>query len=354
MYLRFFIAILVLLSGGCVSQSDQPNNNIFSDMENTDIKSKNETINSPTKNISKQSHTVAIPPSWYTNSTPEYDKNTILGYGEGLSTDNAIDNALGNITQQLETTVSAYSQIQTNLSSENGFSKDMSEKVTSYSKNIVISDYKLLNKEQLQNRYYVLIEIDKPQSIKHLKKSINDKNIELQSIKQSSSSLNNFKTAEYMSNELLYLKNAITTLYLLDDTINLQPYLAIYHSYAKKLNLFKENIKIYVDSTDDGYLLKTFRKYLRLKYKLTADKYDSNIQVAVHNSDFDESGSPRGDYKISTKVTIQAQDTYTKIISKAEYDIRAESSKGRQATIDKACEMFNAQLIKSDDIFSQG
>ena len=282
-------------------------------------------------------------PNWYTNNNYKTSDDYLYGFGSSDSLDMATKNALANIIQNLETTVSTNTQIKKSYSNGQSIT-DISEQTNTSTENIVISKYKVIQKSESNGDYYILLEVNKQELSNHLQNQIKNRAVQINTIDLASSSIRNLQLSENISHNLIYMKNAISTLLLLDKHINIESYINIYNESRDKFNSIKNELHIYIDESKADFFYSPLKKYLQQNYKLEKNIDNANIKINITNKDFNEHGDYRGDYEINTIIELQAKDMYSDNLINKSYDIKSSSDKGRHQAITNAQQEFYNQL----------
>ena len=283
-------------------------------------------------------------PKWYTN-TISLDPDYLYGFGSGESLDKAVVSALASITNSLGTTVSTKTTFNTSLNN-NRMSKSIDEQIETSSNKLIFSDYQIVHKNQSQDVFYVQVKLNKQDLISKLKRNIKIKST-MYSQSDNKSTMHDFREALKLYDDLNYIKNAITTLELIDNQFDKKTYADMYNYTKQNFDLLREDIEIYVDQSYKSFFYSSLIKYLKLQFKIAKDIDDATISVHLLNNSFDEFSDSLGKYTIKTSIGVVFEDLYTNITLNEGFVIEAVSSNGRQSAIEVAKADFFDQLNQS-------
>ena len=201
----------------------------------------------------------SMAPAWYTG-TINLDSDYLYGFGSGKSLDKAIINSLAYIANSLGTTVSTKTTLSTSLNNSI-MSKSIDEEVKTSSSKIIFSDYQIVHKEQSQDVFYVQIKLNKQDLINKLKRNIKIKST-MYCTNINKSTLRNFRESLKTYGDLNYIKNAITTLELIDNNFDKKVYIDMYNNTKQSFDLSRENIRVYIDESYKNFFYSPLIKYL--------------------------------------------------------------------------------------------
>jgi len=332
-----YLLILFFLLSSCSSSKAE-----YSDLKTT---SKEQS------HTQKLDNTVA-PPSWYTDTTYSNSADYLYGYGSSKNTKGAINNALADISSNLETTISTQGKLNINANNKS-LDKQISENISTSSRKVMFLGYKIINQKHLNGITYVLVSINVPILINSLKQAIIKKQ-NSQKVNEPRSDLDTLEFTQRLYSNTLYIKNAINTLELIDRNSDLSMYNQIYDKQLHTLNNISKRIKIYFDDSNyPNFLYPPLKEFLQKIFITTNNKSNANILIKITNNKFDESTDKLGNYIINTsiKVTIQEPNT-NKIITK-NFDVQASSGYGRYETILKLKQNFADELVQSHNFLDQ-
>lgn len=296
--------------------------------------------------IEKKNTTIYPIPNWYINeinNNPQY----IYGVGEGENLTEATNNALANMIQRLQVSVSTNSTFETS-SNKNTISQQLSTKTNTQTSNVIIQNYQIQNQQQINNRFYVQLRVDKPSAINEIKENINSKGLEIVHEYKNGmnrDSLIEFKAAENISKNITSIKDASITLLLLDNSTNTEYFLKKIANYTNKFYDIKTNLKIYINK-NSGYFYNPLKKYLLSKgYNIVSNEADANIIITCKNKKFLTTSSNKDLYSIDTKIEVIAQENYTNNITMKTFNLESASNEGRQRAIEILEEKFYIDLV---------
>jgi tetratricopeptide (TPR) repeat protein len=102
------------------------------------------------------------PPKWFNKV---YNSQLfIYGKGSGYSRESAINNALSNAASQISVTINSTYQMSKNLYETKKYSKEVRElrkQIQSEVKNIDFANYQIINEKKVDDKYYILVKINK-------------------------------------------------------------------------------------------------------------------------------------------------------------------------------------------------
>jgi hypothetical protein len=162
----------------------------------------------------------------------------------------------------------------------------------------------------------------------------------------------NFRKSLKLYNDLDYIKNAITTLELIDKKFDKKLYLTMYNNTQQTFDSKSENIKIYMDTSHKSFFYEPLQKFLQQRFTIVKNQNHATTKLQIFNNSFDESIIKPDQYNIKTSITVNIEDIYTNTTLNKEYNIKSTSAYGRQAAIDKAKLDFLEQLNQTTNIKS--
>ncbi|MFC4892592.1 LPP20 family lipoprotein [Pseudofrancisella aestuarii] len=326
------IILLCFFCFGCTTNTTNIDNTAFGDHK----------IN----NSIKENLPIYIP-EWYINEINN-NEEYIYGIGEGKSLAEATNNALANMIERLQVLVSTNSILETS-SNNNSISQQLSLKTKTQTSNVIIQNYQIQNQQQINDRFYVQLKVNKLSAINEIKENIKNKGYEIDhdyKISANKDSLIKFKATENISKNISYIKNASITLLLLDSSIDIQPFLRDIVNYTNKFYDIKPNLKLYINK-NSGYFYAPLKKYLLSEgYNIVPNMEDANIIFICKNKKFLTS-SDKGEYYISSKIEVITKENYTNNITTKIFNLEASSNNGRQETIESLKEQFYINLVNN-------
>ncbi len=328
-----FILLVAFIS--TISSCSTATHTIPIDNTNTsDVKTK--TKNTTIENV--------VTPCWYTN-TIDFDTNYLYGFGSGSSLSKATSNALAYITNSLGTTVSTKTIFSTSIYNDM-VSKSINEHIKTSSSHIILSDYQIVEKDQSNGVFFVLLKINKQQLIDKLKTNIKTKS-KNNNLQTNQTTMYNFRKSLKIFNDLDYIRNAITTLELIDPSFDKKEYLRMYNSTQQEFDTSSENIKIYINDNHKSFFYPPLRKFLQQRFTIVNNSDNATATIQILNNSFYENIIKPDEYHIQTDITVSFEDIYTSTTLNDDFEINASSNNGRQDAINKAKIEFSEQLNKT-------
>jgi len=202
-------------------------------------------------------------PKWYLN--PPKDNNSFLyASAMGESKKEAINKALSFLASKLKIDISSNTQIEKSLSTTNSsssFYKNFSQNIKTQIKNIVFYDYKIEKLKNMDNKFFVLIKINRIKNAQLLYKFVNKK-IDSITIPKNLSPLQKLKLFPTIKRKLKKLSSQIETINLLDPNLDTSYLLKKIDKLLKKLNSdFSFKVK--------GFLKNYIEDLISQKYNLS-------------------------------------------------------------------------------------
>lgn len=289
----------------------------------------------------------ATPPSWI-DDIPNNDDFFIYGVGAGVSFDRSIENALADMAQRLQVSVSANTSLQTISHNEN-ISQELIQQVSTTTEQINIPNYKIINQSNSNNTFYVEIQVNIKDTIKTLNQkifsSIQESEILLNTA-ENKNSLARFNLTKKIDSNITKIKSSLRTLLILDPDVNIADYMRYLNDIDNQNLNLKRNINIYISENASSYFYVALRKYINVRNFNITNKLTSNLKLSLRLVDYNNS-SDEGSYCINTKIELQIQDSLSNQLHIRMYNIKTCSTKGRDAAIEKASEKFYSELNKN-------
>lgn len=295
---------------------------------------------------------IYIAPEWF-SSKQSNSVNILYGFGSGESLDYATKNALSDMVQRLQVTVSATTSFE-NISNNDKISQKLVQQITTQTTDINIPNYTVINQQKSGDIYYVELQINKNQTVYDLKNLI-DSNInqaqQLLISTENKSSLYRFNISQQVSNNLRIIKSSLKTLVILSPEANIEQWMEDLNTIDNKLLNLKRSLQIYIDKQDSGFFYDSLKKYLNVgNYNLITQKDYANIYITLKLKDYDNSNI-NNEYCLNSLIELQVRDNISGDLSPKQYIIKACSQKGRLSAIDKAVEIFYSQLNNAESIY---
>ncbi|GAB4223695.1 MAG: LPP20 family lipoprotein [Francisella sp.] len=291
-------------------------------------------------------------PNWFNTNEINTD-NTLYGFGSASTLQQATKNALADMVQRLQVTVSATTKF-TNIVNNNKTSQNFTQQVTTKTNQITIPNYQIINQTKINNIFYVKIVANKEQAIQDLQEIINS-NItqakQLLTTTNNKNSLYRFNIAQQVTQKIQLINSSLKTLVILSPDSKINDQIKVINNINNDLLNLKRGLQIYIDKQNSGFFYNSVKKFLLInKYNITNEQDLANIIISLELKDYNYNLNDNK-YCIKTKVELQASDNIDNKLSTKIYNIKACSSQGRLTAIDKAVEIFYYQLNNTDSIY---
>ena len=179
-------------------------------------------------------------PKWYIN-TPKDTYTYFYASAEGYTKENAIKNALNNIASKINVKISSNFVINKGIHNQKTYS-EIYQQINTKISNVSFNNYEILKTQKQDDKYYVLIKVNKQKLIKSLKTKIN---LKLRNLKfNNQSPIKKVISAYKILNELKKIKSDIFILKSLGNNIN--PYVIKTEKMENKAKTIITNTKFSV------------------------------------------------------------------------------------------------------------
>ncbi|AXA33653.1 LPP20 family lipoprotein [Francisella adeliensis] len=337
--------IVVLITGftifGCSSTNTKEQFSPFSKEKKHKAPKTSESYNNPFKK--------PIPPTWIDN-TPNNDDLFIYGVGAGETFSKSINNALADMAQRLQVSVSANTSLQT-ISENKNISQRLIQQVSTTTAQISVPNYSIINQTNSNGTTYVELQVNIKETIttlhKIIKANLEESKLLLSSI-ENKNSLTRFNLTKKIDKNITKIKSSLRTLLILNPDTDIATYMYSLNNIDNQNLNIKRNINIYIDRNNSGYFYDTLKKHIFANGFNITKKQLSNLSLTLKLTDYDTSNK---DYKycINTKLELQIQDSLSKQLNTESYKIKTCSKKGRDNAITNACDEFYFQLNKNHE-----
>ncbi|ACM92652.1 putative lipoprotein [Nautilia profundicola AmH] len=202
------------------------------------------------------------PPNWYIQ-TPKDNQNYFYASAESYSKQNAIKNALNDIASRINVKISSNFVINKGIHNQKTYN-EIFQQINAQVSNINFNNYEILKIDKENDKYYVLIRINKQKLINNLKTKIN---IELKKIDFNENSP--IKRVIYSYNILYKLKKIKSDIFILESLgVNISNYIAKIENLKKiALNIIKTTEFNIVTNRYKNQSIEIFSKYLIISKK---------------------------------------------------------------------------------------
>ncbi|AJI56561.1 LPP20 lipofamily protein [Francisella philomiragia] len=347
-YFKLKLPMLITLSllTFCCSTNTQKKYDIRT---NTDIQKAQKTSNKPSK---IEDPNIEYIPQWFIANQLNTDE-VLYGFGSGKTSQQATQNALADMIQRLQVTVSTTTSF-TNISNNNKVSQKLIQEVTTSSADVTIPNYQVINQSQTDNTFYIEIQINKSQTINDLKDLISS-NIkqasQLLSTTYNKSSIYRFNIIQQVDKNIKIIKSSLRAVVVLSPSIDINEYMEALNHIDNELLNVKRTIQIYIDKQNSGFFYSSLEKYLQVNNYITTDnKNSANISISLKLKDYDNR-LINNCYCINTTIELQITDNLSSQLAPKQYVVKYCSSKGRESAIDNAIEIFYSQLSNATKIY---
>ncbi|APC91892.1 hypothetical protein BBG19_1160 [Francisella sp. MA067296] len=293
-----------------------------------------------------------VMPTWF--SSDQSNTNEFLyGFGAAKTLEQATQNALADMVQRLQVTVSTTTNF-TNTTNNDKISQKLTQQITTTTAQITIPNYNIVNQAELKQIFYIEVQTNKTQTINDLKELISSNINQAQQLlatTNNKSSIYRFATAQQLNKNIQLVKSSLRTLIILAPDSNINSQMEALNKIDNQLLNLKRSLQIYVDKQNSGFFYNSLEKFLQVNnYNITNKKELANVNITLKLRDYNNQFN-NDKYCLETKVELQALDDSSNQLSPKEYIIKACSKQGRMAAIDKAVEIFYSQLNNAESIY---
>lgn len=305
------------------------------------------------------SKTIELPqsrtlPSWYT-TPPKTDKTTLYSSGEGKNRDEAIADALNMMASTLSVSIASQfnSKEVVREGSQNSYQSNVTNEIQSDVKKIRISQYELLNAEELGFRkYIVLIKSDKKKLFESLKTELNqkfeliDKELEIMHGQNVIKQLSTYKKA---TSTISDVPNTLIVMNVLDSSFDAGDYLkrvkTINSTYLKLLSTISFSI---VARDESKNLISPISHGLGVKKLQIKNSTDDKHVVIFVKSDI-QKALAYGFILARSAIEISVKDYRGTVIGSNKLNISGQSIQSYEAAKEGVAVKLN-EMIKKEGI----
>ncbi len=236
-------------------------------------------------------------PKWYVN-TPKDNSLYFYAAAEGYSKQNAIKNALNDIASRINIKISSNFVINKGIHNQKTYS-EIYQQINTQISNVGFNNYEILKTEKQDDKYYVLLRVNKQKLIQNLKTKIK---IKLNTIDFNNGSA--IKNVIYAYQTLFKLKKLKSDVFILESLgLNINSYLNTIQNLEKKaLSIIKSTGFKIVSDKFKTPAIQAFSKYLIISDNA---KNIIKIKIKIQKHLLFES------YIITAKATITLDKPYT-------------------------------------------
>lgn len=293
-------------------------------------------------------------PSWYT-TPPKTDKTTLYSTGEGKNRDEAVADALNMMASTLSVSIASQfnSKEVVREGSQNSYQSNVTNEIQSDVKKIRISQYELLNAEELGFRkYIVLIKSDKKKLFESLKTELNQK---FELIDKELETMHSFNVIKQLgiykkaTNTLLDVPNILIVMNVLDSGFDSKYYL----NRLKTLNIdydrFLSSISFNIVARDESKnLISPISHGLGVKkLQIKNSRDDKHVTIFI-KSDIQRASS-YGFILARSAIEISAEDNKGSVIGSNKLNITGQSTQSYEAAKEGIAVKLN-EMIKKEGI----
>jgi hypothetical protein len=286
-------------------------------------------------------------PTWYINS-PKNSSIFLYGLGEGYSIREAKENALNDMASRL--TVSIGSDIKTKVKvshgSINGYSKNIIKNIEVEVQKIKFTNAKVYKSKQVDDKFYIIMQIDKEQFLEHLLKEfkvLDERLTKRYNSLKSYSLLEQINILEELKSDIIKAKKDSIVIGAIDNNFDYLLYIKKYNNYIDTIDSLKNSSTIYVKTNlQKKYFLDQLIDLINQKgYKVSKD--GANIEVALDNKV--RYSLARGWHiaRVSTAISIISSG---KVISSKVINSIGRSSSTKENALQNASENFRIKILK--------
>lgn len=199
-------------------------------------------------------------PSWYINSIPN-DYLYLYGNGEGENIDEAVKNALSDISYKLSTSIS--SNLEINQNSYKDFreyvTKEVSSNVSSKSENLTFRNYEINKSEKISfNKFIVNVKVEKQKFVESIKNEfdgmISKNNTNLTNLNLDDK-LTNFLTLKDFLFKLHNFQNKAEIISILDNSFEVKKYYSLTRNVYDKMIGNKRKVSFQIENKTNNTLV---------------------------------------------------------------------------------------------------
>lgn len=297
------------------------------------------------------SQTVQVPttPAWYLENkqnTPMF----LYGVGEGSNLEDAKLMALNSISSSIIVSVSGEISKKTSISQNSSGTDSYSKQVTSDVKmelsKITFPNPVIEKKEVVQNRFFVLLKVNKLELFETINLALELEDKELQKQYQNSKNLAKLENVYALKQIVSASKSATNKaniLSSLDKNFALGAYADRYSNYASELNSAKQNLNISVVTNETSkYFSDALTAFLNAN-GFKQNQKNPDVKIEIDNKPRFSVASGWSIAKVSTNIKVYSND---KVLNSFTIEsIGRSSSNNDNATADAATK-FQAEIEK--------
>lgn len=267
-------------------------------------------------------------PDWYLNP-PQDNSKTIHGVGEGYNLENANKTALKNISSKILVTLSSNSQM-SQYENNYEFSEETKISIKERTADITFNNHKTLQTQYLnsQERFIVLVAVDKPELIKQQTQDLNKLNDSINQFNRNSKKKSDLERISALINIQNIIPKAETKINILTalSSKDYSKYLNKYKAYKKEYNklLSKTVFSIQTKSEFDKDVGEVFKNALNKQNFKIGSLDKSNVILSIKSKI--TSKEVYGSYFAKIQINVNLLNKQKKIIKSNKIEIKGSSS----------------------------
>lgn len=224
----------------------------------------------PEKNI--------VLPSWYLTSN-SVDAHNFYGTSSAYSLEEAKNQALKNVSAYLSVEIRSKTDI-TKTSSNNNYNKTVVQNIISQTKKLQFNNAKIIKKVFLDNKYYVLVQINRAKLFdEHYNLlEILDNNIKSKLQEENKSILAKIKNISSLEKQIQEAKDLAYLLYAIKNDFNYKKEIKKYNLILNEKSALVAKINISIQSKTNAYKNELSSFFNKNDYKISKP---SNVQAKI-------------------------------------------------------------------------
>lgn len=272
-------------------------------------------------------------PTWVLSPPPD-TKEAIFGIGNGYSYNDAKEAALKEITSKLMVKISSQSKTEVSLHNDS-VSRSANQQINTHTVETQLSNYEVLNSEQLGNEVFVQVSMSRPGFIKITSSRLKEIDDKIKSAMQGLSRKTRLQQLVVVQEHLPSISDARTLVLLLQTvggTQNTDEYLSSYNDIHKKSQALLQKVHFNIDSSTK---LQGFAKHL------LALLHNENISASI-------SKNKKADAYIYIDGKINSSVMFAQYIANIKTTIKISDKKKRTTSV-REYESSGSSLSNSKD-----
>lgn len=283
-------------------------------------------------------------PSWYLN-TPKNNSEYFYSVGQSYDLEKAKKEALNNISEYLVISLKTSYSSRTKTLSSNGFKnyeKEDIKEILSETKKIDFINYETIKAQNIANKFYVLVRLEKSKLFNSQVKILEEKDSTINNVFEEFDKLSLLEKISLLKdNEKLLqsLKDQALILYAIDDSFDFNSYHKKADSYLDKTDSLKQKIQINIKSQDEVYKNYLAQFFNENSYKVSKNGF--NVEAKIINKTVYSKAMAWDIAKVSSSIQIISNG---KVISTNSFNLIGRSSSNKQNAYIGSSKSFNLKL----------